>query len=100
MPAGDDELKLARTRHAEDGDALVAEALGVVSQLLVEAGNPVALDQSLKDLADEPLLCGCVELAVDARPGDLPIGSHPRPQQAAFLVHVVPGETNLLSLLP
>ena len=88
VPAAEHEFELLAARRAEDRHALLAEAVLVVLQLPVEPRHPIGLDQAHEDLADQPLLIGRVELAVDQRLGDVPVGRDPCPQQAQRLVLV------------
>ena len=93
VPAGEDELELLAARRAEDRHALLAKTVFVVLQLPIQPCDPVGLNQADEDLADQPLLVGRVEIAVDHRLGDVPVGRDPRPQQAERLGLVVPGES-------
>ena len=100
VPAGHHELELLAARLAEDGDAvLLAIAAGVIGELLVDPLVPLGADDPLEDLADDRLLVLGVKVGVvDVVLGDVPVGGDARPQQAALGVHVIPRETNLLTL--
>ena len=84
--------------RAEDGHALLAKTAFVVLQLPIEPRDPVGLNQADEDLADQPLLVGRVEVAVDHRLGHVPVGRDPSPQQAERFGLVVPAKTDLLPL--
>ena len=85
---------------ADEGDRLVvAEAAGVVLELLVEPGVPVGLDELLEDVADEPLLVLREEVARHGGLGGVPVVAHAGAQQAELRVHVVPRKADRLPLL-
>ena len=65
----------------------------------IQSRDPIGLNQADKDVADQPLLVGRVEIAVDHRLGDVPVGRYPSPQQSSESVLVLPGKTDLLPLL-
>ena len=65
MAAGEQELKRSAAGFADEGDRLVvAEAAGVVLELLVEPRVPLGLDQVLNDVANELLLVLREEVAL------------------------------------
>src|SRR5208282_6535147 len=92
------ELERISTRRAEDSHALLAETVLVVLHLPIEPRDPVGLNQADKNLADQPLLVGRVEFAVNHRLGDMPVGRNPAPQEAQRFRLMVPTEADLLPL--
>ena len=98
VPPAEHEFEPGAARRAEDRHALLAEALFVVFHLPIEPRDPIRLDQPQEDFANQPLLVGRIEFALDHRLGDVPVGRDPRPQQAPLGVAVVPGEADLLPL--
>ena len=100
VPAGEDKFKLVGAGLAEDGDGLAfPEATDVILQLLVPALVPVRVRHPKEDFAEQGLLVGRVEFAVNGGVCDFPVVLKAGPQKPAFLVHVIPVEANNLPLL-
>ena len=100
VPAGEDKFKLVGAGFAEDGDGLpFPEAADVILQLLVPALVPVRIGHPKEDFAEQGLLVGRVEFAVNRGVGNFPVVLEAGTQKPTFLVHVIPGEANDLPLL-
>ena len=90
VPARHHKLELVFARMAEDGDALMlAIALGVVFQLLVDPFDPGGIVEPLEDLADELLLVLGEEIGADHLLGDVPVIGHAGAEQAATVLLAV-----------
>ncbi len=99
MATGHHELEGAGCGLAEERDRLVvAPAAGVVLQLPVVTFVPTGVDDSLEDRAHECPLVGAVEVGVERRPSDLPVGGDAGAKQSALGIHVVPREGDLVPL--
>ena len=99
VATGEDKLKLVCAGLSENGDRLlIPEPADIIFQLLVPALVPVFMRHALKDVSDQLLLIGCEKTALDGRLCDLPVVFQPRPQQALISGHVIPVETDSLSL--
>ena len=74
MSSREHKLELVRPRITEDGDALVmTKSTRVIFELFVKASMPIGLDDSFKDIANQCLLLGCVEVTFDLGAGDISI---------------------------
>ena len=100
MAAGQNKLELVGAGLPKNGDRLaVAESANVTLELLIPTLVPTGMRHSFEDLADQHLLVGSIETALDRRLGDLPIVFEARSQQTTVLVDVIPVEADFLSLL-